>query len=98
MFFSSYFSQTIRLVRLEPLDPGEGLISLKLSINLFIYESGPNDEKIEGVLFMQIQILNLLALVRMVRIVRMVYSKVSGRLQSINRKDKSKFKELRQKY
>ena len=31
----------------------------KLSINLFIYESGPNDEKIEDVLFMQIQILNL---------------------------------------
>ncbi|MGA9154119.1 MAG: hypothetical protein WBZ36_26350 [Candidatus Nitrosopolaris sp.] len=31
----------------------------KLSINLFIYESGPNDEKIKDVLFMQIQILNL---------------------------------------
>ena len=31
----------------------------KLSINLFIYGSGPNDEKIEDVLFMQIQILNL---------------------------------------
>jgi regulator of protease activity HflC (stomatin/prohibitin superfamily) len=32
----------------------------KLSINLFIYESCPNHEKIEDVLFMQIQILNLL--------------------------------------
>jgi hypothetical protein len=31
----------------------------KLSINLFIYESRPNHEKIEDVLFMQIQILNL---------------------------------------
>jgi hypothetical protein len=31
----------------------------KLSINLLIYEFGPNDDKIEGVLFMQIQILNL---------------------------------------
>ena len=31
----------------------------KLSINLFIYESGPIEEKIEDVLFMQIQILNL---------------------------------------
>ena len=30
----------------------------KLSINLFIYESDPNDEKIEDVLFMQIEILN----------------------------------------
>jgi hypothetical protein len=34
----------------------------KLSINLFIYESCPSDEKIEDVLFMQIQILNLLLL------------------------------------
>ena len=31
----------------------------KKSINLFIYESAPNDEKIEDILFMQIQILNL---------------------------------------
>jgi tetratricopeptide (TPR) repeat protein len=31
----------------------------KLSINLFIYESCPSDEKIEDVLCMQIQILNL---------------------------------------
>ena len=34
----------------------------KLSINLFIYESGPNEEKIEDILSMQIQILNLLFL------------------------------------
>lgn len=32
-----------------------------LSKNLFIYDSGPNDGKIEDVLFMQIQILNLLS-------------------------------------
>jgi len=31
----------------------------KLSINLFIYESRPDHEKIEDVLFMQIHILNL---------------------------------------
>jgi hypothetical protein len=37
----------------------KGIFTDKLSINLFIYESGPNDEKIEDVLFMQIQILNL---------------------------------------
>jgi hypothetical protein len=34
-------------------------VCTKLSINLFIYESRPNHEKIEDVLFMQIQILNL---------------------------------------
>jgi hypothetical protein len=31
----------------------------KLSINLSIYESGPNDVEIEDVLYMEIQILNL---------------------------------------
>jgi hypothetical protein len=33
----------------------------KLSINLSIYESGPNDVEIEDVLYMEIQILNLLS-------------------------------------
>jgi hypothetical protein len=37
----------------------------KLSINLFIYESCPNHEKIEDVLFMQIQILNLSLMISM---------------------------------
>ena len=33
----------------------------KLSINLFIYEFDPNNEKIENILSMQIRILNLVA-------------------------------------
>jgi transposase len=46
------FSSPWKLVSYAGLAP-------KLSINLFIYESCPSDEKIEDVLFMQIQILNL---------------------------------------
>jgi hypothetical protein len=36
------------------------LVLAKLSINLSIYEFGPNDVEIEDVLYMEIQILNLL--------------------------------------
>jgi hypothetical protein len=39
--------------------PVFAVLYTKLSINLFIYESRLNHEKIEDVLFMQIQILNL---------------------------------------
>jgi hypothetical protein len=62
--FVPYFINVKRLSRIETFNIVKPWLDrcksvCKLSINLFIYESCPSDEKIEDVLFMQIQILNL---------------------------------------